>query len=622
MAIRRSFGGQTIRKPGAYSRSRVDNTGGAPIGSNDILFLIGESTQGAPGDVEGIQSFSAERLSTLIDKYGSGPLVDCARASVQSPSRTPGISGAGQILIWKTNSSTQATLSVNEATNSNPLLTIKDRKWGVAGNNLSVTIANGSTSNQKLITVNKLNDTSELVGENPANISLSIQYTGNASTASAQVSGLTQNAKSLTTTLAGDQTDGSTNLNIALSSVNIKELADLINSQVGYSASLVTTSSASLPGNDLDSVTIADVSVSSNLYRLQREIVDLINQESERIEVELATVPVEGLPINISSQFLTGGALGASVNSDFSNGLSKSLANIYNVVVPCVSRDASDEIAAGGFTDVASTYTIASVLNATETHLRLRGSVKNRKEAQGMGGVREDAKADAFSTISSLGSELMQLTMQDVLALNEQGTLTWQQPHVLAAIMAGIRLGSAVGEPLTHKFINAAGIGHAVDPVTGIEGGDFNESLDVDEAIENGVLFAEEVAGGFRIVVDNTTYGADQSFVFNRGSVVEAAQFVAKTIRETAELVFVGQKVSNGAAESIKSVIRNKLRELNAPDVNVLTSSNDAPEGFVEETFVVEVQGNTARVQVEVKCVQGLDFIFIDFTLGDITQNA
>jgi hypothetical protein len=216
----------------------------------------------------------------------------------------------------------------------------------------------------------------------------------------------------------------------------------------------------------------------------------------------------------------------------------------------------------------------------------------------------------------------MQVAMQDVVFSDAQGDLKVGHPHVFAALCAGIRLGTEIGEPLTHKFLNALQVGHFIDPTTLLEAGDFNAGLDASDAIDNGVLFAEKSGNGFRIVVDNTTYGQDDSFVYNRGSVIEASYFVFRTLRETAESVFVGKKVSNGLAKSIKNTVRNKLRELNAPDVNIITSSDDAPEGFREETFTVTVTGNTARVQVEFCPVQGLDFVFFDFTLGDIKQSA
>ena len=55
---------------------------------------------------------------------------------------------------------------------------------------------------------------------------------------------------------------------------------------------------------------------------------------------------------------------------------------------------------------------------------------------------------------------------------------------------------------------------------------------------------------------------------------------------------------------------------MNLTQINIITSSSDAPFGFVEDTFTVSINGNTAEIQVEIKPVQGLDFIFINFTLG------
>lgn len=415
MAITKSFGGVSIKKPGAYSKSKVDLSGGAPLAANGTIMIVGEASSGERGSVEGIQAYTSEQLSALIEKYVSGPIVDVARAAIL-PSKTPGVQGASGILVWKTN-----------------------------------------------------------------------------------------------------------------------------------------------------------------------------------------------------------GATGGSTSSDFSDGFEASLSEDLNVIVPAISRDAADDIA-DNLTDAASSYDIASVHAALDSHLRLRGSIKNRKEAQGIVGRRDLLIADTATAAATLASELIQMAVQDCLVLGTDATLQWKQPHVTAGLMAGIRLGTEVGEPLTHKFLNCNGVGHAVDAVTGLPAGDFRPATDFDTAIDAGLLFAEKAQGGFRIVVDNTTYGADQSFVFNRGSVVEAAQYIAKTLRETAELVFVGRKVSNGIAQSIKSVLRGKLLELNAAQIT--TASDDAPLGFVEETFVVSVQGNTANVQIEVKPVQGLDFIFIDFTLGDITQSA
>ncbi len=620
MSIKKSFNGKTIRKPGAYSRSKVDNSAGAPLRATDVLMIVGESELGAPGSVTGIMEFAAENLGALIEMYGSGPLVDCAVAAAR-PSRQSGIGGASIIKIYKTNAATQASAMLKQSASN--IFQVKDSAWGVKGNDLSVIVAAGSSANQKALSVAKVGDTTEVLGENAAQDVLNIRYIGDGTTATMTISGATQQAKTLVTTLAGDQTDGSVGLSIQLKNYTMKTLVDYINSQVGYQANMLTVSLSQKSAIELDPKTAENIKPALvTQRRLQREILELLNT-SARIEASIQDQSVVGL-IDNATTFLTGGAKGASTNTNFANGYTASLAEDYNVLLPAVSRDASEDVADAlqGFTDAASSYTISAVLNAATTHLLLRGDTKNRKEAMGMGGIRKQSKTAAFAAVAALGSELMQVAIQDCLAIDAAGNERYMHPHVLAAMAAGMRTGMPVGEPLTYKFPNAIQVGHFINPETGLDAGDFNPGLDFDAAIDAGVLFTEKVAGGNRWVVDNTTYGIDDSFVYNRGSVMAAAQFVCKTLRETAELAFVGKKVSNGAAQSIKNVIRNKLRELNAPDVNIITASEDAPEGFREDTFVVVVNGNTAKVQVEFKPVQGLDFVFFDFTLGDIRQSA
>jgi hypothetical protein len=617
MGIKKSFNGKSIRAPGAYSKFKVDNSAGAELGANDTLFLIGESSKGAPGSVAGIVEFSSSNLDTLVATFGAGPIVDCAVSAVR-PSKTPGIGGAGRVLVYKTNASTQASAALLK---TGAYATVKDSAYGKGGNDYTTVVAAGDTANQRNVSITQLAGTTEVLGQNAAQPVITVQYTGDGSAATLTIAGSTRANLVLTTTLTA-QTDGSLDLSIPLAGKTVKQLVDAINQNPGYVASVTTVSLSSNSATQLDPVAAINVLTAKILLRVQAEIIDLINT-SARVEAVEATQPLGGVP-DVQSKPLTGGAQGASTNTNFSTGMANSLAEEYNVLLPCISRDASEDIADAvlGFTDASSTYTIAAVMASATAHLSLRGDTKNRKEAQGMGGIRKTTKVAAFAAINSVGSENMQVAMQDVVFSDATGELRVGHPHVFAAKCAGIRLGTEVGEPLTHKYLDVLQVGHIIDPTTLLESGDFNSGLDKDDAIDNGVLFSEKASGGNRIVVDNTTYGQDDSFVFNRGSVIEASYFVFKTCRETAELIFVGKKTSNGLAKSIKNAVRNKLRELNAPDVNIITSSDDAPEGFREDTFVVTVNGNTARVQVEFKPVQGLDFIFFDFTLGDIKQSA
>lgn len=610
MSIKKQFGGQSINIPGSYSRFRVDNTGGTNA-ETGTLFLIGESSKGAPGATSGILEFTASQLQSLSALFGEGPLVDCAVAALR-PSNTPGVGGAGKILVYKTNASTQAQANITQ--NSVDSITVKDRAWGVDGNKFSIKLDTGTTAEQAIISITELGGTTEVLGENLAETIMTVEYTGDATTAVMNVAGATRAAMTFTTTLAGDQTDGSADISTPLAGKNIKELVDEINALTGYTA-VITAKFASRDANIMDIVTAVDITTAAAVKGLQAEIVTLINTSTR---VEATEIGPKASFFDLATFDLAGGVQGASTNTNFSNGLEEGLQEDVQVIVPCVSSDAGTDL----FTDAASTFDIDSVVTAVSANLTLRASIKNRKEAQGVVGVQVANLAAANTKASEIADFNIQLTVQDVAFLNGTGTIKVGKPHVTAAIIAGMRLGTEVGEPLTHKTLKVTKVGHILDADTLADTGTINVGTDAESLIDGGVTIIEKAGSGYRLVVDNTTYGIDSSFVYNRGSVIEAVQFVSKTLRQTAEEIFVGKKVSNGVAQSIKSILRNKLRELNQPDVQIITSSEGAPEGFREDTFTVTVTGNTANVSVEILPVQGMEFIFIDFTLGDINQTA
>ncbi len=714
MAIKKQFGGATIRKPGAYSRTQTSPDGGGQSAETGVLFLIGEADAGPGGSEEGIQRYSAAAFNQFKAKYRSGPLVDAAKAAI-APSRTPGIGGAGTFLVWKTNASVQASLAL-----ANTYGTLKAREYGSGGNRITyknvlsaetaptvtgsaAITAFGSLDTQTLLLRSNGGALSTVTFSSPADMAavvsqinavvagiassdagklkLTLPAASNAhrdglgrtlevsggsaltnlflvaglSTAAAEPQAsleLLQPRDSATETgvvggdiamrLGRDSTGSCTAASVAISGTA------LTLTQTGATPSTVAFSFSDYPliGNLVDAVndlagwtavcpssirteasTTLDEATTGAFSDVAGATPARIKQDAEAVKeffsastlADMADQSESGLPDAEGRSNLTGGSRAASTSSSFDAGFSAALAEDLNVALPCISQDAATDITAGE-TDPASTYDIETVHAMLDTHLRLRGSIKNRKEAQGCVGYRKQAKADCFEQAAKIGSELIQFCMEDVLAVDSTNELKWKQPHIMAALVAGMRCGSEIGEPLTHKTMACQGVGHFVNASTGVAQGDYNPQTDFDEAIDAGVTSAEPASGAFRIMLDNTTYGADESFVWNRGSVVEAAQYIAKTIRSDAEASFVGRKNSVVTASSIKNRIRQKLVELFKG--RITAPSDDAPQGWVEETFIVTVVGNTAEVQVEVKPVQGLDFVFITFTLGETRQSA
>jgi len=716
MAIKKSFGGSTLRKPGAYSISKTSPDAGSPVISSDTILLVGESDAGPGGSEEGIQFYSASALSRLIAKYRSGPIVDAAKVCL-APSLTPGVGGAGRIGVYKTNASVAASLDLDTSFGA-----LEALEYGVGGNRLTEKVElssevapfvlgsapitdfagldgltleirkNGSAL--ETVTFSSPTDIDDVISQvNAQTTDLTASEDSPADTlkieADARTNGhrdgygqsievvggtalsklfltagqfgipTTEQQASFTTsqprdsrseigTVGGtialkigrDDSDSCTAATVTVDGTDItltatgstsytlsktdypllKNLKEAISGLAGWIIEMSATLNNE-PTSSLDQVSaIGAFSEAGNKpARIKRDLYAVEQFFDDSILVSLTSTETAGLPDALGTTNFSGGLRGASASSNFDAGFTAALAEEVNVIIPLISQDASEDIVMGE-TAATSTYDIETVQVALDSHLRLRGSIKNRKEAQGMVGYRKAAKADVFEQSANLGSELIQMCMDDVLVIDSSNELKWKQPHIFATMLAGMRTGTEVGEPLTHKFAAVQGAGHYVNPSTGISEGDYDALVDYDDAIDAGITSLEPAAGGFRVMVDNTTYGADANFVFNRGSVVEAAQYVAKTIRADAELSFVGVKTAIASAESIKSRISTKLEELF--NARILTASDDAPKGFREDTFIVEVTGNTAEVQVEIKPVQGLDFILVTFTLGESRQSA
>jgi hypothetical protein len=138
--------------------------------------------------------------------------------------------------------------------------------------------------------------------------------------------------------------------------------------------------------------------------------------------------------------------------------------------------------------------------------------------------------------------------------------------------------------------------------------------------IDAGVTIIETLDNGSnRIVVGNTTYGKDPSFVWNRESVVQAAGFVAYDLRFNLDLAFTGSKARTGTAEALANFIKARMSTYLEADIIV---GDDLNDGLGFKSLSVSIQGNTAIINVSVTPVQGIDFILPTIYLADIRQSA
>ena len=595
MSIVRVFNGANLFKPGAYSRTRVNLAGGFPLAATGVVAIIGEAEGGEPGSSAGLLRFTSEDVASIVDTFKSGPIVDAARILV-SPARDGRVSnGASQIVVYKTNASTQSSLTLQNSA-ATDLMTLTSRNFGEDENLISAKVESGVTG--KIITIKK-GTVTEVLSENASEDIMSIQYTGANLTATLTI----QN-----NILAVDA-GGADDISVSLANKTIEQVVELIDANANFSASSSLQSQSFKSATDLDPISTAtDVKTSSvTLKAVQRELFDIINSESQFVTASF-TADVEGSPADVAKTFLTGAAKGASTNTAFQAAFDALLAQRVNTVIPLISRDASD-LLLEGLTDPSSTFDVDSVNLQALTHCITASNTKNRSERNCYVSFK-GSFADSQTKSKALNHERAAMLFQDVEVLASSGSLEVKEPWAAACIVAGIQAGTAVGEPATFKLINANGISHE----------DYNSKSQVDLAIQAGLTPLEELdSGGFRVVVGNTTYNKDANFVFNRVSVLEAADYVAYNLRKQLEDIFTGTKSRTGTAEAIKNTTVAIMSTFLNEEIIV---GDDTNESLGYKDLVVTIQGNTAFIDVTITPVQGVDFILTTITLDDIRQSA
>jgi hypothetical protein len=273
-----------------------------------------------------------------------------------------------------------------------------------------------------------------------------------------------------------------------------------------------------------------------------------------------------------------------------------------------ISQDATDLITAG-LTDSGSSFDVESVNLQAVTHCVTASNTKNRSERNCYVSVK-DTFANSQTAAQTLNSARASMLFQDVEVLTASGSLQFLDPWAASCILAGVQAGTPAGTPATFKRIAVNGLRHQ----------DYNEKTQVDLAISAGLLPLESVpSGGFRVVVHNSTYGTDANFVFNRPSVLEAADTVAFNLRSQLENIFVGNKIVTGTASAIRNTIVSIMGTFLDDELIV---GDDTNEGRGFKDLTVKIDGNTALVDVTITPVQGVDFILATIRLDNIQQTA
>ena len=104
-----TFNGITRFLPGGITKVNTDALNAVVAGENSIVALVGEADGGAPGTQGLVTLFDDTRALSL---FRSGPIVNAVPLAFQSANDENVPGGASRAIIYKTNNSTQATLSL------------------------------------------------------------------------------------------------------------------------------------------------------------------------------------------------------------------------------------------------------------------------------------------------------------------------------------------------------------------------------------------------------------------------------------------------------------------------------------------------------------------------------
>lgn len=141
MSVKINFNGISLISPGSYSTLNTNLLTNTQLGESGIVGIVGEADGGQPNVLDVI---SAGQFQSAKERYKSGPIAKALQL-LANPSTDPNIpGGASQVIVYKTNNSTQATKNlINSLSGATAIIALTSENYGVAENNINIKIAEG-----------------------------------------------------------------------------------------------------------------------------------------------------------------------------------------------------------------------------------------------------------------------------------------------------------------------------------------------------------------------------------------------------------------------------------------------------------------------------------------------
>lgn len=594
------FNSAVLTRPGAYTKIDASQFENIILGGNGTVGIIGDADDGPPRSLQ-VFSGQAGGAAAIKNLYRSGDIVEAAQILADPSNDALLPTGAQQIVVYKVNGGTRATLT------KAPFV-LSSAGWGAAQNNTSVALSVGSTSNERVLTVSGTDSQGFLVQEISPSLGatgkFAIQYTGAGSAAA-----MTIDATSLTIAVTGAVADGVTIL--FADYPTLQAVLTFITNKGVYTVSSLISNALTFDPTYLDGLVAADVKTAlTTVYARNFDLLDWINKNSSLIFVDLPGGYTKGAvgPIaTFVNTALAGGTRGTSTNTDWVTAFAVLGTLRVNQVVPLASADA---------TATQGTYTYASILAALSSHCRLMSSTIGRSERTGWAG-KAGTKTQIIASSNATNTSAVVLTAQKlqklIFATNQIGYLPeWS----FAAALAGMRAGAPLNEPLTHKLVNALGLTQDAtwDP---------NDPNTSDDLLLNGVTFAQSVPGiGFRIVRCTTTYTQSNNDAFSEESIVQIWKNVSFELRNALEARYTGRPADIDIVSTLPSLVDSVLTKFATDKALTPSLRNGVVTSPAFGNITYRLTGDQLQVGVTIQPTPGVNFILTTIALVPVTISS
>jgi len=322
-----------------------------------------------------------------------------------------------------------------------------------------------------------------------------------------------------------------------------------------------------------------------------------------------ATIP-SGLPYVASIAALTGGSKGGTTNTDVSEACDAMRKVRGNFVVPLFSCDATVDIA-DGLTDSSSTYDLASVSALIKAHCLFMSQFKQRRPRLGVMSFR-GSYADAKEFAGNMAQARCITTFQDVKDVNSLGNIVQFRPWMGAIKAAGMQ-AAGVYKAIVNKYVNITAAIQAA--------GDWDDDLDdsIVDALQAGLCpITVDENGAWLWASDQTTYGADNNWIFNSFQAMYVADLITTTTMVRTNRAFVGQSVADISA-SIAAMVVGKILDT-YKEQKWLAASDDAPNGW--KNLIIKLAGPALVCSAEIKVAGAIYFVPVTFQITPVVQSA